>query len=65
MPVEVGSCFTDEGAEVQHVDCGEPHDYTAVAVVDSLNACPASATVFARFDGDVVCLVGAGVGFGD
>lgn len=65
MPVEVGSCFTDEGAEVQQVECADPHDYTAVAVVDSLGECPSVSDVFARFDGEVVCLVDAGLGFGD
>lgn len=65
MPVEVGSCFTDEGPEVQQVECADPHDYTAVAVVDSLGECPSVSDVFARFDGEVVCLVDAGLGFGD
>ena len=65
MPVEVGSCFTDRGADVQHVDCSDPHDYTAVAVTDTLNACPSVTDVFARLDGEVVCLVDAGFGFGD
>lgn len=65
MPVEVGSCFTDEGLEVHQVDCGEPHDYTAVAVVDSLGECPSSSDIFARLDGEVVCLVDAGPGLGN
>ena len=65
MDVEVGSCFTDEGPEVQQVDCARPHDYTTVAVVDSLVQCPASTDVPARLDDEIVCLVGTGLGFGD
>ena len=65
MPVEVGSCFTDQGPDVQHVDCADPHDYTAVAVVDSLMQCPSLTDVTARLDDQVVCLVDAGFGLGN